>query len=61
MNTTQLPVPTDRRIQVWFGRHLIADYVSDPSSACAYERAMRRRFASLRVTNEPADQQIADS
>ncbi|TCC01676.1 hypothetical protein E0H45_40015 [Kribbella soli] len=54
MTATQLPLPTDRRVRVWFGEHLIADYVSDPDSAATYEAAMRRRFVSLRVTNDPA-------
>jgi len=58
---TQLPLPTDRRVRVWFGEHLIADYVSDPESATAYEVAMRRRFVSLRVTNGPALFDAADS
>jgi len=54
MTVTRPPVPSDRHVRVWFGEHLIADYVSDPRSAAAYEAAMRRRFRSLRVTNDPA-------
>jgi hypothetical protein len=61
VNGTQLPLPTDRRIRVWFGEHLIADYISDPDAAAAYESAMRRRFVSLRVTNDPASPEGADS
>ncbi|MGW5188277.1 hypothetical protein ACWEOO_03410 [Kribbella sp. NPDC004138] len=61
MTATQLPRPTDRRVRVWFGEHLIADYTSDPASAAAYETAMRRRFVSLRVTNDPAYPDAADS
>lgn len=53
MTATRLPLPTDRRVRVWFGDHVIADRVSDQASACEYESAMRRRFASLRITNEP--------
>jgi hypothetical protein len=49
-----LPQPTDRRVQVWFGEHLIADYIGDPAAAAKYEAGMRRRFLSLRVTNQPA-------
>ncbi|WP_350278075.1 hypothetical protein [Kribbella sp. HUAS MG21] len=45
--------PTDRRVRVWFGRWLVAEYVADAAAAGEYEAAMRRRFASLRVTNEP--------
>lgn len=48
------PLATDRRVCVWFGEHLILDYVADLESAAAYETAMRQRFSSLRVTNEPA-------
>jgi hypothetical protein len=33
MSVTRLPLPTDRRVRVWFGEHLIADYVSDLDSA----------------------------
>lgn len=54
MTATRLPLPTDRRVRVWFGAHVIADHVCDPASAAEYESAMRRRFASLRITNEPA-------
>ena len=61
MTATPLPLPTDRRVRVWFGEHLIADYVSDAESAATYETAMRRRFVSLRVTNESAYPDGADS
>ncbi|MFB6722878.1 hypothetical protein ACFCV3_22055 [Kribbella sp. NPDC056345] len=43
-----------RRICVWFGQHLIIDHLDDPMSAAGFELAMRQRFSSLRVTNEPA-------
>ena len=49
-----LPRPTDRRVQVWFGEHLIADYIGNADAAAQFEAGMRRRFLSLRVTNEPA-------
>jgi hypothetical protein len=61
MSVTRLPLPTDRRVRVWFGEHLIADYISDPHSAAAYEAAMHRRFVSLRVTNDPACPAAANS
>ncbi len=54
MTATQLPLPTDRRVCVWFGKHLIADYTGEPQLAARFEAGMRRRFASLQVTNEPA-------
>ena len=49
-----LPRPTNRRVQVWFGEHLIADFIGDADAAAQFEAGMRRRFLSLRVTNEPA-------
>ncbi|GAA1711567.1 hypothetical protein GCM10009745_69580 [Kribbella yunnanensis] len=44
--------PTERRVRVWFGEHLIAEHVGNAVDAADYEAGMRRRFASLRVTNE---------
>jgi hypothetical protein len=43
----------NRRVCVWFGEHKIVEHVSEPPYAERFEAAMRRRFASLRVTNEP--------
>jgi hypothetical protein len=43
-----------RRVQVWFGEHLISDWIGDdPQYAARLEAAQRRRFIKLRVTNEP--------
>jgi hypothetical protein len=42
-----------RRVRVWFGAHPIADHIAAEDQAAQYEEAMRRRFASLRVTSEP--------
>lgn len=42
-----------RRVRVWFGPHSIADYTGNDAAADRYAAAMRRRFAGLRVTNEP--------
>ena len=42
-----------RRVRVWFGSHPIADYTAEVPLANRYEQAMRRRFAGLRVTNDP--------
>jgi hypothetical protein len=44
---------TYRRVRVWFGAHPIADHTTGAEQAAQYEEAMRRRFASLRVTSEP--------
>lgn len=41
-----------RRVRVWFGQHVIAQYVAEAPLAARYEQAMRRRFAGLRVTND---------
>lgn len=43
-----------RQVRVWFGSHPIADHGAEPDQAERFEAAMRQRFASLRVTNEPA-------
>ncbi|MER7245804.1 hypothetical protein [Kribbella sp. NPDC000426] len=43
----------DRRVRVWFGEHVIADYTAEPTTAIQYQAAMTRRFASLRITIEP--------
>jgi hypothetical protein len=45
--------PTERRVRVWFGEHVIADYTAEPAKAIRYQAAMTRRFYSLRVTIEP--------
>jgi hypothetical protein len=59
------PRPTDRRVRVWFGEHVIADYTAEPATAIQYQAAMTRRFASLRITIEPVtaavDKDAADS
>ena len=41
-----------RRVRVWFGEHVIAQYVAEAALAARYEQAMRRRFAGLKVTND---------
>lgn len=41
-----------RKVRVWFGEHVIAQYVAEAPLAARYEQAMRRRFAGLRVTND---------
>jgi hypothetical protein len=50
----EMRLPTDRRVRVWFGEHVIAEYTDEPEAALQYQAAMTRRFASLRVTIEPA-------
>jgi hypothetical protein len=52
--TESIELPAShRRVRVWFGTHPIADHIADADRAAQYEEAMRRRFASLRVTSEP--------
>lgn len=51
---TGVPRPADRRVRVWFGEHVIADYTAEPADALRYQAAMTRRFGSLRITIEPA-------
>lgn len=43
-----------RWVRVWFGRHVIADYAASAETANRYADSMARRFAGLRITNEPA-------
>jgi hypothetical protein len=43
-----------RCVCVWFGEHKIVEHLAEPALAARFEDAMRRRFAGLRVTNEPA-------
>jgi len=42
------------RVRVWFGSHVIHDFTAVEPKAALYEQGMRRRFAGLRVTSEPA-------
>ncbi|MDX2972359.1 hypothetical protein [Kribbella solani] len=59
------PPPAERRVRVWFGEHVIADYTAEVADAIKYQAGMTRRFASLRITLEPAtsavDEDAADS
>jgi hypothetical protein len=51
------PMPR-RRVRVWFGAHVIADYSAEPELAKRYAAAMDRRFG-LPVTIDPAPIRIA--
>lgn len=51
------PVAEDRSacrrcVRVWFGRCVVCEHLAEAAEADAFEAAMRR-FAGLRVTNEP--------
>lgn len=45
--------PQRRRVRVWYGDHVVADYRAAADVADRYAAAMERQFAGLRVTNEP--------
>jgi hypothetical protein len=45
--------PQRRRVRVWFGNHVVADYRAEAELADRYAQAMSRRFAGLRVTSDP--------
>jgi hypothetical protein len=44
----------NQRVRVWFGSHVVADYLADPTAAVRYASAMRQRFAGLQVTVDSA-------
>lgn len=46
------PCPSKRRVRVWFGEHIIADYTAEPAEAIRYQSGMTQRFAGLRITVE---------
>jgi hypothetical protein len=56
----QMPSSSDRRVRVWFGGHVIADYTAEPVKAIQYQAAMTRRFYGLRVTIEPATSAVGE-
>jgi hypothetical protein len=41
-----------RHVRVWFGEHVIAEYVAEPPSAERYAAAMDRKFAGLKITTD---------
>lgn len=50
-----------RKVRVWFGEHAIATYVAEPELAERYAHAMARRYAGLRVTNDPVPARPSDA
>jgi hypothetical protein len=50
--STGIAVPR-HRVRVWFGQTAISNLLVAPAAAERQAAAMRRRFASLRVTNQP--------
>ena len=58
---TTTGTPSCHRVCVWFGKHIIAEHTDNPEAAIRYQAAMTRRFASLRVTIEPAIAVVPDA
>jgi hypothetical protein len=42
-----------RRVRIWLGDHLIAEYVAEPDRASRYQRVMTPKFTGLSITVEP--------
>lgn len=53
MTMSMVKPPARRRVRVWYGDHVIADYSGEAALAERYAQAMSRRFVGLRVTNDP--------
>jgi hypothetical protein len=53
VSTVAIEYQERRHVRVWFGEHVIAHYRAEPALAERYAQAMSRRFAGLRVTNDP--------
>jgi hypothetical protein len=50
-----------RLVRVWFGEHVIVNKTADEALANRFADAMERRFAGLRVTNDPVPSQSSSS
>lgn len=46
-----------RRVRVWFGQHLLHDYLAEATAAERYAESIGRRFAGLEVT---VDHEVSD-
>jgi hypothetical protein len=42
-----------RKVRIWLGDLLIAEYVAESERAARYRRVMAPRFSGLRITIEP--------
>jgi hypothetical protein len=51
---TAEPADRWRRIRIWLGELLIAEYIAEADQARRYKRVMTPRFAGLRIDVEPA-------
>lgn len=43
-------IPVRRRVRVWFGEHVIAEYAADVRLVERYADAVRQRFTGLKIT-----------
>lgn len=41
-----------RHVKLWFGSHVIGEYIGEPESAAQYAQAMDKRFAGLKITTD---------
>jgi hypothetical protein len=42
-----------RHVKLWFGKHVIGEFVGDTEHAEQYAKAMDRKFGGLRITVDP--------
>ena len=57
---TAEPAGRWRRVRIWLGELLIAEYIAEADQASRYKRVMAPRFAGLRIDVEPARGRIED-
>lgn len=50
---------TRRRVRIWFGDLLVAEYIADPDRASRYQRVMEPTFNGLRITVEVVPKELA--
>jgi hypothetical protein len=50
---TSSKISAQRHVRVWFGDTVITTFEGDEDTASRYAAAMRRRFPSLRVSDDP--------
>lgn len=57
---TAEPAERSRKVRIWLGELLIAEYIAEVDQAWRYKRVMTPRFAGLRIDVEPARGRIED-
>lgn len=55
------PASAWRRIRIWLGDLLVAEYTAEPDQASRYQRVMTPRFAGLRITIEPISPEAGEA